>query len=101
LSTSSRGCSMYLSIESSKGWTPVSPSELDQLTAIDKWLGLPDRTPQPMPIAIAFFSNDAIRTFVKTLRAEEREDAEIEREDRLDREARAEADAAAVTEAAS
>ena len=70
---------------------------LADLAAIDAWLSEPDTKPQAKPIAFAFFSNDAIRTFVKTLRAEDREDAVIEREDRIDREAIAEpADHAAV-----
>jgi hypothetical protein len=71
------------------------------LAAIDAWLSEPDTKPQPKPIAIAFFSNDSIRAFIRTLRSEEREDAVIEREDRLDREAFAESEAAAETGAAS
>jgi hypothetical protein len=68
---------------------------LAELAAIDAWLSEPDVKPQPKPIAIAFFSPEAIRTFIKTLHAEEREDALIKREDRLDREASAESDGAA------
>jgi hypothetical protein len=70
------------------------------LAAIDAWLSEPDTKPQRKPIAFAFFSNEAIRTFVKALRAEEREDAEIEREECLDREAFAKSEADAETGAA-
>lgn len=63
------------------------------LAAINDWLSGPDTKPQPNPIAIAFFSPVAIRTFLRDIRNAAHEDDVIEREGRLDREALAESEA--------